>query len=89
MTQESQPKPEDELAVEDEAVVEESTEDTPVEPLTSEYIKDSVVGLSDDARNAFVGLYEDAKDVWVNPINKGIRSRFNKARRFFSELGGE
>lgn len=80
METQSQPEqPKDEL-------VEDDADD---KPLTSEEIRERVVGLSAEAKDAAAALYEDAKDVWLIPVRKGIRSRFNRARRFFSDLGGD
>lgn len=71
------------------AVVEEDGVSEDNEPLTSEEIRERVVGLSAEAKDAAAALYEEAKDVWLIPVRKGIRSRFNRAKRFFSDLGGE
>jgi hypothetical protein len=93
MTEEHKTEAEEESVEEEEEepadVLEESDSEPDTEPLTSEEIKRSIVGLSDDARHAAIALIEDAKDVWIIPVNKAVRSRFKKARKFFSDLGGE
>ena len=63
-------------------------DDSDDKPLTSEEIRERVVGLSAEAKEAAAALYEDAKNVWLIPVRKGIRSRFNRAKRFLSDLGG-